>query len=32
VPIVRLRELGWVDADGAGDVQPLTMICGRPPA
>src|SRR5947209_1460687 len=30
--MVRLRELGWVDAAGAGDVQPLTVIWGRPPA
>src|SRR2546421_7827822 len=32
VPIVRLRELGCVEGAGAADVQPLTAICGLPPA
>src|SRR4051794_906089 len=30
--MVRLRELGWDEAGGAAEVQPFTVICGRPPA
>lgn len=30
--MVRLREDGWLDGDGAAEVQLFTVICGRPPA
>src|ERR1041384_4052309 len=32
VPIVRLRELGWLDGLGFAELNELTEIAGRPPA